>query len=92
MTIDLADYYYVTGVTIWHYYGNDRAYCSQRLAMSITGEFAGEEYVGYDTGAEYGPPEAVYVLGGNASVCHGRVTAAGAGEGVRHEPGLPTLA
>jgi hypothetical protein len=59
MTIDLGDYYLVTGVTIWHYYGNDRAYCSQRVATSATGEFAGEEYVAWDTGAENGPPESV---------------------------------
>ena len=27
----------VTGITIWHYYGNDRAYCNQRVATSATG-------------------------------------------------------
>ena len=50
MTIDLGDVYTTTGSTIWHYYGNDRAYCSQKLAMSVTGEFAGEEIVVFDTG------------------------------------------
>jgi hypothetical protein len=40
----------MNGVTIWHYYGNDRAYCSQKVAISDTGEFSGEETVVMDTG------------------------------------------
>merc|ERR1740117_926242 len=60
LTIDLGDYYLVTGVTIWHYYGNDRSYCSQAVALSATGDFAGEEYVAYATGdGVQGPPESV---------------------------------
>ncbi len=50
MTIDLGSAHTTTGATIWHYYGNNRAYCSQKLAMSVTGEFAGEEVVVFDTG------------------------------------------
>ena len=50
MTIDLGASHTTTGATIWHYYGNNRAYCSQKLAMSLTGTFAGEETVVYDTG------------------------------------------
>ena len=57
ITIDLGNFYYITGVTIWHYYGNDRAYCAQKIALSTTGDFVGEEQVVYDTGTEYGPPE-----------------------------------
>ena len=57
ITIDLGQPCEVIGVTIWHYYGNDRAYCAQKVAVSLTGEFDGEEYVAYDTGTEYGPPE-----------------------------------
>eukprot|EP01051_Picozoa_sp_SAG22_P021392 SAG22_NODE_4706_length_1185_cov_4.361878_2_plen_107_part_00 len=34
-----------------------RAYCAQKVSVSLTGEFGGEEYVAYDTGTEYGPPE-----------------------------------
>jgi hypothetical protein len=57
MTIDLGDYYYITGVTIWHYYGNDRAYCSQKIAISASDAFEGEESVAFDTGTDYGPTE-----------------------------------
>ena len=51
MTIDLGAVYPTTGVTIWHYYGNDRAYCNQKLAVSTTGAFSGEETTVFDTGA-----------------------------------------
>jgi len=51
MTVDLGAVYDTTGVTLWHYYGNDRAYCNQKLAISTTGLFAGEERVIFDTGA-----------------------------------------
>ena len=50
VTIDLGEPRSLTGVTIWHYYGNSRAYCSQKLAISDSGAFAGEEVVVYDTG------------------------------------------
>ena len=60
MTIDLGDYYLVTGVTVWHYYGNDRSYCNQAIATSVTGDFTGEEYVAWATGdGVQGPPESV---------------------------------
>jgi hypothetical protein len=51
MTIDLGSSHTTTGATIWHYYGNDRAYCSQKIALSGTGLFAGEETVVFDTGS-----------------------------------------
>ena len=51
MTIDLGGVYTTTGATIWHYYGNDRAYCNQKLAVSTTGAFSGEETTVFDTGA-----------------------------------------
>ena len=57
VTVDLGDHYYVTGVTLWHYYADGRAYCAQKIALSVNGNFAGEENVVYDTGTEYGPPE-----------------------------------
>ena len=50
VTIDLGALHSLSGVTIWHYYGNQRAYCSQKIAISMTGEFSGEETVVYDTG------------------------------------------
>jgi hypothetical protein len=50
VTIDLGADHTTTGTTVWHYYGGARAYCSQKIAMSATGEFAGEEIVVMDTG------------------------------------------
>ena len=38
-TVDLGQLYMVSGVTIWHFYGSDRAYCSQKIAVSATGDF-----------------------------------------------------
>eukprot|EP01051_Picozoa_sp_SAG22_P010635 SAG22_NODE_967_length_6262_cov_20.374980_1_plen_1008_part_00 len=57
ITVDLGRPILITGVTIWHYYGDDRAYCAQKVALSLTGQFLREEHVVYDTGSEYGPPE-----------------------------------
>ena len=42
MTIDLGAAHSLTGVTVWHYYGNERAYCSQKVAISMTGAFQGD--------------------------------------------------
>ena len=71
MTIDLGTPCLITGVTIWHYYGNARAYCAQKIALSTTGDFVGEETVVYDTGSDYGPPES---SSGNAFVFPAMVT------------------
>ena len=43
-----------------HYYGSTRSYCGQKVALSTTGDFTGEEYVVYDTGLGYGPIETAY--------------------------------
>ena len=51
ITIDLGTPYLTTGATVWHYYGDERAYCNQKVAISASGEFAGEETVVYDTGS-----------------------------------------
>ena len=56
-TVDLLQDYPITGVTVWHYYADGRQYCNQKIALSTTGAFAGEEDVVYETGPEYGPPE-----------------------------------
>ena len=37
MTVDLGAVYSVSETTIWHYYGNDRRYCNQKIALSTTG-------------------------------------------------------
>ena len=51
ITVDLGAPYMTTGATLWHYYDDNRAYCNQGVAISATGEFAGEETVVYDTGS-----------------------------------------
>ena len=82
MTIDLGTAYMVSGVTIWHYYGDDRAYCQQRVSLSLSGAFAGEEYVAFDTGEANGPAESA---DGNAFSFPATVT-----QFVRHWSGRST--
>ena len=50
VTVDLGASFPLSGVTLWHYHGDARAYCAQKVALSTTGAFAGEEIVVYDTG------------------------------------------
>ena len=57
LTLDLGTNFPLTGVTIWHYYGDTRAYCSQKVAISQSSDFAGEEVVVYDTGTGFGAEE-----------------------------------
>eukprot|EP01052_Picozoa_sp_SAG31_P028411 SAG31_NODE_2742_length_5154_cov_4.341048_1_plen_388_part_00 len=57
VTVNLGEVYPVGRVIIWHFYGNTRAYCGQKLALSPTGEFAGEETVVMETGTAYGDNE-----------------------------------
>ena len=57
VTVDLQENYPITGVTIWHYHGDDRSYCGQKVALSATGQFRGEEIVVFDTGRNFGPTE-----------------------------------
>ena len=57
VTVDLGQSYPVDGVTIWHYHGDDRSYCGQKVALSATGQFMGEEIVVYETGQLYGDKE-----------------------------------
>jgi hypothetical protein len=57
MTVDLGAFYEVGSVTVWNYYGDTRKYCGQKIALSATGSFAGEETVVYDTKQGYGPVE-----------------------------------
>lgn len=46
--VDLGMDMYVGSVTVWHFYGDPRRYCNQRIALSETGRFAGEETTIYD--------------------------------------------
>ena len=38
-------------------WADGRQYCGQKVALSMTGAFAGEEVVVYDTGSGWGPAE-----------------------------------
>ena len=51
VTIDLGKAYMTTGATLWHWYGDTRSYCNQKVAVSVTGTFDGEEMVMYETGS-----------------------------------------
>eukprot|EP00038_Savillea_parva_P007178 m.168377 g.168377 ORF g.168377 m.168377 type:complete len:414 (+) comp12947_c0_seq1:37-1278(+) len=55
--VDLGAVMHVGAVTVLHYYGDTRRYCGQRIALSTTGQFAGEETNIYNTGVDYGPAE-----------------------------------
>jgi hypothetical protein len=59
VTVNLGNYYEVGSVTVWNYYGDRRRYCGQKIALSMTGDFDGEEKVVYDTKGGYGPWETV---------------------------------
>jgi len=56
VTVDMGDVYWVTGVTIWHYYSDARRYCNQKVVLSTTGAFSGEEVTMYAV-AGYGTAE-----------------------------------
>jgi hypothetical protein len=45
VTVDLGNFYEVQSATIWNYYADGRRYCGQKIALSKTGVFAGEEDV-----------------------------------------------
>ena len=61
VTVDLEQNFVIDTVTIWSYWGSAgtsdaRRYCSEKIAISETGAFTGEEVIIYDTGSAYGPP------------------------------------
>jgi hypothetical protein len=57
ITVDLGAVFTLNSVTVWHYYGGSRAYCGQRIAISSTGFFEGEETIVFETGSDYGDTE-----------------------------------
>eukprot|EP00041_Stephanoeca_diplocostata_P039751 m.1637696 g.1637696 ORF g.1637696 m.1637696 type:complete len:466 (-) comp26048_c0_seq1:429-1826(-) len=64
---DLGMDMYIGAVTVWHYYGDPRRYCNQRIALSSTGLFAGEESTIYDVpGYDF-----VETAAGNTVQAHG---------------------
>eukprot|EP00301_Raphidiophrys_heterophryoidea_P023668 c7465_g1_i1.p1 GENE.c7465_g1_i1~~c7465_g1_i1.p1 ORF type:complete len:700 (+),score=231.16 c7465_g1_i1:62-2101(+) len=57
VTIDLGSQFNINQVRVWQYFGDSRQYCGQKLALSKTGLFIGEEDYTWNTGASYGPTE-----------------------------------
>ena len=55
--VDLGSTMRVGAVTVWHYFYDDRRYCAQKIAVSTTGTFTGEETWILDEGEEFGPAE-----------------------------------
>ena len=55
--VDLGSTLRVGAVTVWHYYFDVRQYCAQKIAVSTTGAFTGEETWILDEGEEFGPVE-----------------------------------
>lgn len=47
--VDLQDEYLIDTIKIWHYYGDGRTYHSNKIALSKSGNFLGEEVVVFDT-------------------------------------------
>eukprot|EP01047_Picozoa_sp_COSAG01_P017021 COSAG01_NODE_889_length_12914_cov_3.351775_1_plen_4223_part_10 len=57
VTVDLGSIQIVEYATVWNYYADKRRYCGQKLALSLTGAFTGEELVVMDDKGAYGPVE-----------------------------------
>jgi hypothetical protein len=58
VTVDLGAYYSVAGVTIFNYIGEPaRKYCGQKLVISASGAFEGEETAVWDPTEKWGPEE-----------------------------------
>lgn len=55
--VDLGSEMRIGSVTVWHYYLDPRSYCGQRIAVSTTGAFVGEEIVVADNHLQYGHTE-----------------------------------
>ena len=56
VTLDLGDLHAIGAVTLINYFGDGRRSQCQSLALSVTGEFGGEEKVVWQTkGSEWGP-------------------------------------
>jgi hypothetical protein len=74
--VDLGGLYELTGTTIWHFHGTSdkRAYCAQKIAVSTTGAFAGEELVVYDTGTCSGKCECADATDTSTCSCTGDCT------------------
>ena len=55
--VDLGAVHEIAFVHVWHYYRDGRAYHHNRLALSATGKFAGEETVVFDSDKDGEYPE-----------------------------------
>eukprot|EP01049_Picozoa_sp_SAG25_P001220 SAG25_NODE_49_length_18832_cov_5.265841_2_plen_2407_part_00 len=57
VTVDLGNTYTVASITVWNRYRDKRRVCGQKLALSTSGYFSGEETVVMDSKGAYGKPE-----------------------------------
>jgi hypothetical protein len=55
--IDLGEVTELGFLRVWHYYRDGRSYTGNRIAVSATGEFAGEETIIFDSSVEAPYPE-----------------------------------
>ena len=47
--VDLGEVRKLGNIRMWHYYRDGRSYANNRLSVSVTGKFAGEETVVFDS-------------------------------------------
>ncbi len=50
--VDLEDVYVIDTIKLWHYYADGRTYHDNKVTLSDTGNFFGEEVVVFDTNAD----------------------------------------
>ena len=55
--VDLGEVRVLGNIRVWHYYRDGRTYKDNRLAVSVTGKFAGEETVVFDSAKDGAYPE-----------------------------------
>ncbi|NQT86804.1 hypothetical protein HQ560_08580, partial [bacterium] len=55
--VDLGEVRKLGNIRVWHYYRDGRSYLGNRLAVSATGEFAGEETLVFDAAKDGAYPE-----------------------------------
>ena len=58
MQVDLGQIMEVTHIRLWHYFRDRRAYHHNKIALSPTGEFKGEEIIVFDSEKDGEYPEA----------------------------------
>jgi hypothetical protein len=55
--VDLKHEFMIDTIKIWHYYGDGRTYHDNKIALSLKGDFLGEETVVFDSNVDGEYPE-----------------------------------